>query len=372
MTLAVVSIDHQNYDNVVIPSGGNRYISDGSLTFHQRTDKLLENGDIPPNVANILKSWNFSYLLAAKSNPNVKNPEEQTESMYFTLLELVRLAIRTPHRFNSYHERVRHPFDFYKFGCDFISVLLNWEESCVIGQDKVYEAEAYARQGHNIVFLSNHQSEGDPYAIDALLEGVVGASRDFCENMIFMAGDRVRDDPVVAPFSAGRSLLTVYSKKHINDVPELLNEKRKHNHRTIFETQRLFKEGGKVVWFAPSGGRDRRSSKTNRIEMETFDEGAIDMMRVIVQKSRTPCHFYPMSLLTHNMLPPPTNVGGAQVGEERTVNYSRTALYVADEIDWSQSISLDVVDKLDRRRAQRDYVQNIVKDGYTQIGGYEQ
>lgn len=44
------------------------------------------------------------------------------------------------------------------------------------------------------------------------------------------------------PFTLGRNILTVYSKKHINDVPELKNEKMNHNKRTIQEITRLFRE----------------------------------------------------------------------------------------------------------------------------------
>ena len=173
----------------------------------------------------------------------------------------------------------------------------------MLGIDNLRTAQHQLSLGHNVVFLANHQSEADPYALDALLTHVAGLPSDFAQTLVFMAGDRVRDDPIVAPFSAGRNLLTVYSRKHLDDVPALRAKKVTHNRRTISVTQRLFAKGGCAVWFAPSGGRDRRGVD-GRISCAPFDPDAIEMMRMTARKSGTPTHFYPMALVTYNMLPP--------------------------------------------------------------------
>ncbi|PXF47528.1 Glycerol-3-phosphate acyltransferase, chloroplastic [Gracilariopsis chorda] len=371
-TIALVSLDQESAQRVFEAVSPCRLEKLDGFGFLERAERLASTREVPSYIIENLKVWHKSYGIAVANNKDVKeDPNEYTEAMFSTLLELCRQAIETPIDFSSYHQRIREPFDHYKFGFDFSSVLLNRSESSVIGIENVAEAENYVKQGHNVIFLSNHQSEGDPYAIDVMLDWIAGCSREFCEDIVFMAGDRVRNDPMVSPFSAGRNLLTVYSKKHMNDQPELREHKLMHNRRTISETQKLFKEGGQALWFAPSGGRDRRSEEMGSVQISSFDEGAVDMMKFTAMKSGKPFHFYPMALWTYDMLPPPTNVGGAKVGEERVAKYTPMHMYIGKEIDWSSAVPPDVTDKIGRRRAQCKYIEDIVIEGYRQIGGYE-
>ena len=47
--------------------------------------------------------------------------------------------------------------------------------------------------------------------------------------MVHVAGDRVTTDPVAVPFSKGRNLLCIYSKRHMNNPPELASKKKMRN-----------------------------------------------------------------------------------------------------------------------------------------------
>ncbi len=49
--------------------------------------------------------------------------------------------------------------------------------------------------------------------------------------MVHVAGDRVTTDPVAVPFSKGRNLLCIYSKRHMNNPPELASKKKMRNAR---------------------------------------------------------------------------------------------------------------------------------------------
>ncbi|KAK3446061.1 hypothetical protein EUGRSUZ_A01818 [Eucalyptus grandis] len=82
------------------------------------------------------------------------------------------------------------------------------------------------QKGHNVVLISNHQTEADPAVIALLLEGT---HSHIAENVTYVAGDRVVTDPLCKPFSMGRNLVCVYSKKHMFDVPELVEMKRRSN-----------------------------------------------------------------------------------------------------------------------------------------------
>lgn len=367
---AVIQADPTHQQDSFEPIGATQIPSPPGVSFREQANNLVQSGQLPNATAAVLLAWFDSYRNAVAANRRFHgNPTEFTERNFSTLLELSRRAFANPLHFKPYHERLRHPFDYYKFGFDFASILLNIDLSTVIGRNNIADAINYASQGHNVVFVSNHQSEGDPFAIDAMLSFVANCDRHFCETMIFMAGDRVRNDPVVAPFTVGRNLLTVYSKKHIDDIPELRQQKLLHNRRTISATTKLFKDGGKVLWFAPSGGRDRRSAETGRVEISPFDPGAVQMMRLSASKSGTPTHFYPMSLWTYDMLPPPSNVGGAALGEERIVNHIPMHMSVGTEIEWL--IDSTVTDKEDNRNAYCNLVFDKVVEGYEAIGGYQ-
>lgn len=360
----------QSEQKVAFEAIGDAYaVPKDGQTFRSRAIRLKEKGEVPAWVADTLMAWFSSFRTAADDNKYfIGDATEFTEKNFSTLLELARRAVADPVDFQPYHEKIRTPFDYYKFGFDFASILLDVDNSTVLGQGNLAKAVEYVQQGHNVVFIGNHQSEGDPYAIDALFSFVANLDRQFCEEIIFMAGDRVRDDPVVSPFTVGRNLLTVYSKKHIKDVPELMEMKLMHNRRTIAKTASLFKEGGKVVWFAPSGGRDRRSKETGLVEVSPFDEGAVQAMRVTADKSGTPTHFFPLSLVSYDMLPPPSSVGGAQIGEERVVNHIPMHMYVSPEVEWK--IPPGITDKDEKRKAYCNIVFEAVKRGYEAIGGY--
>ncbi|KAL6008209.1 hypothetical protein ACLOJK_033715 [Asimina triloba] len=87
-------------------------------------------------------------------------------------------------------------------------------------------------EGHNIILISNHQTEADPAVISLLLHTT---NPHLPEKLIYIAGDRVVTDPVCKPFSMGRNLLCVYSKKHMHDIPELVEMKKRANTRSLKE-----------------------------------------------------------------------------------------------------------------------------------------
>jgi glycerol-3-phosphate O-acyltransferase len=76
----------------------------------------------------------------------------------------------------------------------------------------------------------------------------------------YVAGDRVVTDLLCKPFSMGKNLLCVHSKKHMDDDPSQKSAKMKQNLNTVKAMQRLLKKGGLLIWIAPAGGRDRRDA----------------------------------------------------------------------------------------------------------------
>jgi glycerol-3-phosphate O-acyltransferase len=61
-------------------------------------------------------------------------------------------------------------------------------------------------------------------------------------DVIYVAGDRVVTDPLCKPFSMGRNLFCVHSKKRMDDQPELKAEKQRTNRRTVVEMSKALRE----------------------------------------------------------------------------------------------------------------------------------
>jgi len=84
--------------------------------------------------------------------------------------------------------------------------------------------------GENVILFANHQSEGDAAFIPLLTEV---SHPGLGEMVTYVAGDRVITYLLAKPFSMGKNLLCVNSKKHMNDIPELKATKMKQNLTTI-------------------------------------------------------------------------------------------------------------------------------------------
>ncbi|XP_058077344.1 uncharacterized protein LOC131225769 [Magnolia sinica] len=92
--------------------------------------------------------------------------------------------------------------------------------------------------GHNVVLISNHQTETEPMIIALLLET---SHPHVAEKMTYVVGDRVVTDPVCKPFNMGRNLVCVYSKKDMHDIPELVEMKKKANTLSLKEMALLLR-----------------------------------------------------------------------------------------------------------------------------------
>ncbi|KAL5537552.1 hypothetical protein UlMin_044231, partial [Ulmus minor] len=161
----------------------------------------------------------------------------------------------------------------------------------------------------------------------------------------YVAGDRVLTDPLCKPFSMGRNLICVYSKKHMNDVPELAEMKRKANTRSLKEMALLLRGGSQIIWIAPSGGRDRPDPVTGEWYPAPFDASSVDNMRRLVEHSGTPGHIYPLALLCHNIMPPPPQVE-KEIGEKRVISFHGVGVSAASEVSFSDiAASYETPDK---------------------------
>ena len=273
---------------------------------------------------------------------------------------MFKIQLENPFIFQPYHEKIRTPFDYYKFGIDFLRPLVNIKESTLTGKNNISTIKNVLKRGNNVILFSNHQIEADPQAISILLEDDYGS---LAENIIFVAGTRVTSDPLAIPFSMGRNLLCIHSKKYINTPIEEKHAKQIHNKRTMQKMADLLAEGGKIIFVAPSGGRDRLN-ENNFIEVSPFDYRSIEMFYLMSKKSQKKTHFYPLSLSTHHLLPPPETIE-VELGEQRLTRGGAIHMHFGDEIDMELTTYQNIIPcSKNKRQARSEYIWDLVNKEY--------
>lgn len=318
--------------------------------FYKELKALSEQ--IPQKYFHLLASFFDCYKNAVLSF-------EDTLPTLFLFLQFVREAIHNPYSFEPYHKKVRHPFDYYQFGIDFVRPLVDLPHSKILGFEQIDHIARLLKKKENVVLLSNHQTEGDPQAIAVLLEKT---HPEIGQSIIYVAGERVVTDPLAIPFSMGCDLLCIYSKRYIDFPAEEKAEKQLHNKKTMQLMSRLLEEGGKIIYVAPSGGRDRKN-KQGVVEIAPFDPDSIEMFHLMAKKAKTPTHFIPFTLATYDLLPPPETIQ-IELGEVRKAKRTPIHLAFAPPFDMEHFPGCGETDKLLRREARAKAIWNIVNNTY--------
>lgn len=242
-------------------------------------------------------------------------------------LEFIADQYTSPYHFGLFHKKITEPFNYYQFGMDFLRPLIKMKESTILGIENLDEIVSLLSKGENVIFLANHQTEPDPHAIALLVEK---SYPKLAQEMIFVAGHRVVTDPLTVPFSMGLNLLCIYSKNYIEHPPEQKYSKMLHNQKTMKKMSELLTEGGKCIYVAPSGGRDR-PNKDGVVEVKPFDAQSIEMFWLMAKYGKKPTHFFPLALSTFDLLPPPNEIV-VSLGEDRRAKCSPIHLNFGKEI----------------------------------------
>jgi glycerol-3-phosphate O-acyltransferase len=327
-----------------------------SKNFRKKLDHLSKELKMPDKYEKALFSFYESYRESLSSHGMSISPYD---NLFITFLELVEKQFLTPFVFQPYHSQIRAPFDYYSFGVDFVRPLVDKETSSVIGLSHLDEIAAYLKKNDNVILLANHQTEADPQAIGILLEKT---HPDIATELIFVAGERVTTDPLAVPFSMGINLLCIYSKRYIDDPPEQKLKKQLHNKRTMELMSELLSEGGKCIYVAPSGGRDRPNA-SGIVEVAPFDPKSIEMFYLMSQRASHPSHFFPLALATYDLLPPPETIQ-KELGEVRVAKRGDIHLAFGKEIDMEHFPGSDIQDRHLRRQMRADYIFSQVKHQY--------
>ena len=155
-----------NFNFIQWPMEKNLMSKNSSSVFFDKLKKYSENGIISKKYQELLGHFYSSYKEALEMH-HISIAEY--EHIFVTFLDLIKEQLEDPFMFQPYHRHIREPFDFYKFGLDFMRPLVDMRSSSLIGFSNLKEIADHLKQGHNIILLANHQTEADPQALGILL-----------------------------------------------------------------------------------------------------------------------------------------------------------------------------------------------------------
>lgn len=331
------------------------------MNFSKLVEEYHRQGMLDDALKRNIQGFCRSYMAALEKGKSKGKIIAREQDLLDTLLRLIIDQIQNPYAFPLYHKAERSPFDYYRFGIDFLSTFIDQERSFVFGIENLKEASARLADAENLFFFANHQVEPDPQLIALLLEGQFS---QIAEKMICIAGHRVTQDPLAAPLSRGCNILSIWSKRHIDHPPELREQKTAQNLRSMSMLSELLQQGGHPVYVAPSGGRDRPDSN-GVITPSAFDAQSVELLLLTAKKSKKPFSIYPLAIKSHTLLPPPSTVT-KELGEPRIVCYAPVFVSVGSAISIEELYHLFDKGK-EGRQKRAEWLWQCVCDQYHQL-----
>jgi glycerol-3-phosphate O-acyltransferase len=296
-----------------------------------------------PKLLPSLMHFCKEYISASQaSNMKTKDDISSSKMALKRILEGVQLGFKhgmgpEKYTFGVTHDALRgdpekengNTLDFYSWGCNFFRPFIDTESSQVLGIENIQKAADQIAAGENVIFLANHQSEADPQVVSLMLEKA--GFPEHADKVVYVAGHKVTTDPLAIPFSMGRNLVCIHSKKHIDADPDTKSIKTRQNMSAMSGMLGRLKKGGCMLWVAPSGGRDRRDVSTGKTPIAPFDFKTIDMFRLMGNKSKKPTHYYTFAMVSYELCPPPDFIDPG-VGEQRNFRFVPVGVKVGDEL----------------------------------------
>lgn len=279
----------------------------------------------PPSVRTTFADLFTCYVeqVTLGSGGDAARAEAESVATFKGMVKAYARQLAFPYEFPSYHTAMRHPVDYYALGNQYVGNLVDWGRSVLAFPDRWGRVAAALAAGDNVVLLANHQSEADAAFIPLL---TAASHPGLGERVVYVAGDRVVTDLMAKPFSMGRNLLCVHSRKRMDDDPAAKPAKMRQNMRTLKEMERLLRGGGQLLWLAPAGGRDRVRAGDGVLAPDAFDPAAVEMVRRLGAKAGggggsgggngPVTRFLPLAMATYAVMPPPASLEKA-LGEKR-------------------------------------------------------
>ncbi|CRG97572.1 glycerol-3-phosphate 1-O-acyltransferase, putative [Plasmodium gallinaceum] len=247
----------------------------------------------------------------------------------FLEIFLKYIEVFKKYRYYSFPNVHKYDESLYEWSLKFWSQLIDEKNSKFMGIENIKKIEKWKEEGHNTIIFGNHHIEADANIIKYFFD--IHGSQNISRNMIFIGGHKIRVDPLSRPFSVAANLLCIYSKKYIENPPHLKEEKILFNHKSLNALKNLLNEGKQIIWLAPSGGRDRKSSDGN-IKISPFDPKIIQTFNIFAKRSKVKTHFVGLALYTYNICPPPNTIDIDEIEKTRSCSYTSVSLNLGEDL----------------------------------------
>eukprot|EP01024_Parvocaulis_polyphysoides_P019582 TRINITY_DN18914_c1_g1_i2.p1 TRINITY_DN18914_c1_g1~~TRINITY_DN18914_c1_g1_i2.p1 ORF type:complete len:352 (+),score=56.21 TRINITY_DN18914_c1_g1_i2:56-1057(+) len=269
--------------------------------FFNKLQSEVQLGKIPEQLVPLWADFYSNYKKAVLGSGASGADEKLVAQIQSSIADRVIDQFVEPYIFPSFHQRLLTPYDYYQFGQNYVGTLVDFQNSVLGNQQQWDIIMQQIEQGDNVVLFTNHQTEADPGVFAHML---AASHPRLATDVCYVAGDRVVEDPLCKPFSMGRNLYCVHSKRHLDDVPELKDEKIQTNRRTLRLISENLQKGGNLLWIAPAGGRDR-PDENDHYSPAVFDPTAVELMRRLSEAAAPQQHLYSMAMWCWPVMPPP-------------------------------------------------------------------
>lgn len=301
--------------------------------FFRALEAEVKAGSIPKQLVPLWTDFFGNYKKAILSAEHLPDHDmTMVAEVQASIADTVINQLASPYKFPSFHQGITEPYDYFEFGQKYVGSLTDFSRSYLGHRERFDAMQRQLAAGDNVIILANHQSEADPGVWAHML---MHTHPKLAKEVVYVAGDRVVSDPLCVPFSMGRNLFCVHSKRYIDVDPSTKAEKSAMNRETLKNMGAALAKGGALIWIAPAGGRDRPNAD-GVFTPAAFDPGSVELMRALAGKAAkragTATHFYPFAMFSAPLMPPPDKVV-KDIGERRMVNFTGVGISVGEEID---------------------------------------
>jgi glycerol-3-phosphate O-acyltransferase len=318
-----------------IPSAGvpNAFLTvDDENSFFKALNQECESGRIPKQLLPLWTDFFGNYKNALLSSDLPDHDIKLVAEVQATIADTVINQLANPYIFPSYHKGITEPYNYFEFGQRYVGSLIDFNSSYIGHLERFDRIQQEINAGDNVIILANHQSEADPGIWAHML---MHTHPDLAKNVIYVAGDRVISDPLCVPFSMGRNLFCVHSKRRMDDNPDTKAEKAALNRQTLRNMGEAIAKGGCLLWIAPAGGRDRPDDDGVYVPAK-FDPDSVELMRALSSKAKKKVgrvsHLYPLAMFSAPLMPAPKTIDKA-LGERRIVNFTGVGISIGEELN---------------------------------------
>ena len=153
--------------------------------FFGALQKGVDSGKLPKELYPAFQDFYNNYKQTVLTSDAPDASPELVARVMGSIADRTFNQFLDPYTFPSYHTRLLEPYDYYKFGQEYVRTLINFSKSVVGHLDRFKKVQEQLDAGDNVVLLANHQTEADPGVWALLLESVLP---QMATDIIYVAG----------------------------------------------------------------------------------------------------------------------------------------------------------------------------------------